>query len=67
MLVLTRRQGEQIVLPGCGLTLTVLDISGARVRVGFAAPQNVAIRRAEASAGRRPCVGEPEEAEDNRG
>ncbi len=47
MLVLTRKQGEQIVMPECGLTVTVLDIAGARVRVGIVAPPNVTIRRAE--------------------
>jgi carbon storage regulator len=47
MLVLTRKQGEQIVVPECGLTVTVLGIAGTRVRVGIAAPPNVTIRRAE--------------------
>ena len=47
MLVLSRKQGERIVVPECGLTITVLEILGARVRVGIAAPSNVTILRAE--------------------
>jgi carbon storage regulator len=47
MLILSRKQGEQIYVPKCHLTVTVLDISGSRVRVGISAPRNVAIRRAE--------------------
>jgi carbon storage regulator len=47
MLVLSRKRGEQIVVPECGLTLTVLDIVGGRVRVGIAAPANLTIHRAE--------------------
>jgi carbon storage regulator len=47
MLVLSRKRGEQIVVPECGLTLTVLDIVGGRVRVGIAAPSDLTIQRAE--------------------
>ncbi len=47
MLVLSRKQGERIVVPECGLTITVLEVVGSRVRVGIAAPSNVTILRAE--------------------
>jgi carbon storage regulator len=47
MLVLSRKEGEQIVMPGCNVTVTVLHIEGKRVRLGVSAPTNLAIRRAE--------------------
>jgi carbon storage regulator len=47
MLVLTRKVGERIVIPGCALVLTVLDVSGGRVRLGVAAPAGVAVHREE--------------------
>jgi carbon storage regulator CsrA len=48
MLVLSRRQGEQIVMPECNVTLTILGIEGKRVRLGILAPANVGVRRGEA-------------------
>jgi carbon storage regulator CsrA len=47
MLVLSRRIGEQIVVPNCDLTVTVLDTSTSRVRLGIDAPASVSIRRGE--------------------
>lgn len=47
MLVLTRKVGEQIVLPDSQVTITVLAIRGNQVRVGVAAPPAVAVHRAE--------------------
>ena len=47
MLVLSRKRGEQIIVPECQLTVTVLDISRSRVRVGISAPPNVTVHRAE--------------------
>lgn len=47
MLVLSRKLGEQIVLPHCEVTLTVLGVSGNRVRIGVAAPANIAVHRRE--------------------
>ena len=38
MLVLTRKVGEQIVVPQCQLTMSVLGIVGKRVRLGTAMP-----------------------------
>lgn len=47
MLVLTRKEGEQIAVPGCEPTLTVLGIQGKRVRLGVSAPSGVAVHRKE--------------------
>ncbi len=47
MLVLSRKVNEQIVVPQCDLTVTVLDITGGRVRLGFSAPANLAVLRQE--------------------
>ncbi len=47
MLVLSRKSGEQIVLPQCEVTLTVLGVSGSRVRIGIAAPDGTAVHRRE--------------------
>ena len=46
MLVLSRKPGEQVVL-GNGITLTVVEVRGGRVRLAFDAPAQVGIRRAE--------------------
>lgn len=47
MLVLSRRENEQIVLPDLGITLEVVKIKGNRVRIGIAAPDSVRILRGE--------------------
>jgi len=46
MLVLTRRLSESIVIQG-DITVTVLEISGERVKIGIDAPANVLILRQE--------------------
>src|SRR5262249_28189243 len=46
MLVLSRKPGEQVVL-GNGITLTVVEVRGDRVRLAFDAPDHVRILRAE--------------------
>lgn len=46
MLVLTRRAGESIMI-GDGITVTILSITGNQVRVGVAAPAEVAVHREE--------------------
>jgi len=46
MLVLSRKSGEKVVL-GNGITLTVVEVSGKRVRLAFDAPDQVRILRAE--------------------
>ena len=47
MLVLTRRPHEKIVLPGLGVTITVVAIKGGAVRLGFEAPPDVQVMREE--------------------
>lgn len=46
MLVLTRRAGERVRI-GDEVELVVVSVRGDQVRLGFAAPRRVAIRRAE--------------------
>ena len=46
MLVLSRKLGESIVI-GNGITVTVIDVHGERVRLGFTAPADVPIHREE--------------------
>jgi carbon storage regulator len=58
MLVLSRKPGEQVVI-GDGITLTVVEVRGDRVRLAFDAPAQVGIRRAELAC--RP--GEPLDAD----
>ncbi len=53
MLVLTRRKDQEIIItvpPSTGPTqivVKVADVLGSKVRVGFSAPDGVAINRAE--------------------
>jgi len=46
MLILTRRLGESVKI-GDDVTVTVLGIKGSQVRLGFAAPKDVALYREE--------------------
>ncbi len=46
MLVLTRKPGEAIVI-GNGITVTIVEVKGERVRLGFSAPAEVTIHREE--------------------
>jgi carbon storage regulator len=46
MLVLSRKIGETIRI-GDGLDLVVLDVHRGRVKLGFAGPRDIAIRRGE--------------------
>jgi len=47
MLVLTRKVGEQVVVPQCQLTVTILDATPSRVRLGISAPANLVVHRGE--------------------
>jgi carbon storage regulator len=47
MLVLTRKIGEQVVVPQCQLTVTVLEVTSGRVRLGISAPANLVVHRSE--------------------
>jgi carbon storage regulator len=46
MLILTRRVGESLVV-GDEVIVTVLSVKGNQVRIGIAAPRNVAVHREE--------------------
>lgn len=46
MLVLSRKIGEKVVI-GNGIVVTVLEVKGRQVRLGFQAPPNVPIWRGE--------------------
>ncbi len=56
MLVLSRKPGEKIVL-GNGITLTVIEVRGKRVRLAFDAPDHVCILRAELGGGPADSAG----------
>jgi carbon storage regulator len=46
MLVLTRKKGERVMI-GDDIVVTVIDVRGDGVRIGFDAPRGVGIQRAE--------------------
>ena len=46
MLVLSRKQGERIIVDDC-VEITVVEVRGGKVRLGFRAPDHVAIHRQE--------------------
>lgn len=47
MLVLTRLKGQKVVLPGVGVTFTIVRIDAHSVRIGIEAPKDVKILRDE--------------------
>jgi carbon storage regulator CsrA len=47
MLVLARRLGQKLVLPGLGITVQVVGIKGNAVRLGIVAPPGVMVLREE--------------------
>lgn len=47
MLVLSRKEGEAIVVPQCRIEIVVREISGDKVRLGIAAPDEIDIYRQE--------------------
>jgi carbon storage regulator len=46
MLILTRKLNEKILI-GEGIVVTVLELRGGKVKLGFAAPEGVKILREE--------------------
>jgi carbon storage regulator len=63
MLVLSRKVGEQIVVPDCGVTITVVAVSATQVRLGIHAPAGIAIHREELWRRLQQIAGEPPGAE----
>jgi carbon storage regulator len=58
MLIITRRQGERIML-GDDVVIHVLGVSGGSVRIGIEAPRSVPVYREELlTEGRAPEPGE---------
>lgn len=47
MLVLTRKLGEEIVLPDQGVTIRLTEVRGDRARIGVTAPDHIRILRRE--------------------
>jgi carbon storage regulator CsrA len=47
MLVLSRKVGERILVPQCGLSVTVVAVNGKTVRLAFSAPARIGIFREE--------------------
>jgi carbon storage regulator CsrA len=47
VLVLSRKAGQQIVLPDCGVTIDVVAVTGRRVRLGITAPSGTRVHRTE--------------------
>ena len=47
MLVLSRKLGERIVVPQCGLAVTIIAVKGKAVRLGISAPENLTVYREE--------------------
>jgi carbon storage regulator len=47
MLVLSRRSGEEILVPQHEITFRILEIRGDQVRIGLTAPSDVRLFRGE--------------------
>lgn len=46
MLVLSRKRGESIII-NSDITITVVQITGDKIRIGIQAPENVPVHRKE--------------------
>ena len=47
MLVLSRKSGEEIVIPSLDMTLRLIEIRGGKVRIGIEAPSHIEVHRKE--------------------
>jgi carbon storage regulator CsrA len=47
MLVLSRREGDSILIPELNIRISILKTSGSRVQIGIQAPRDVGIQRGE--------------------
>jgi carbon storage regulator CsrA len=48
MLVITRREGEQITIGDRDVVITIVRVHGKRVRVGITAPKEIRVARHKA-------------------
>jgi carbon storage regulator len=63
MLVLSRKRGESVLING-DVKLTIVKVSGNRVRLGIEAPPDVTVARSELMRLPGASVTEPEDAVD---
>lgn len=47
MLILSRKVGQSVFIGGPEISVTILQVHGTQVRIGFSAPDNVEIHREE--------------------
>lgn len=47
MLVVSRRIGEEILVPQFGIVFRILEVRGNKVRVGITAPADIRVQRRE--------------------
>lgn len=47
MLVVSRRIGEEILVPQFGIVFRILEVRGNKVRVGITAPSDIRVQRRE--------------------
>ncbi len=47
MLVLSRKVGEKVVVPGCDMLIEVIQVRPGVVRLGFVAPEEIVVDREE--------------------
>ncbi len=68
MLILSRKLGERIVVPQCGLAVTVLAVKGKVVRLGISAPEDMTVYREEiwAKLGEKASPRNPRRPQDRR-
>jgi len=55
MLVLSRRTGQRLVIDD-KITVTLLEVRKGRVQLGIEAPREIAVRRAELAAKKKPVA-----------
>ncbi|MBN2647151.1 MAG: carbon storage regulator [Thiotrichales bacterium] len=63
MLVLTRKEGEVLVIDG-QIKVTILSVKGSQVRVGIEAPQSIPIHRQELLTSPTKTPSAPDDAEE---
>ncbi len=55
MLVLSRRSGEEVLVPQLGIVFRILEIRGNQVRLGISAPPDIRLYRREIWEQIQPC------------